>query len=250
MVDRVVHGPPVGGQVGVARDLGPRRHLALDPALERLRRRHLARDLEPVHDRLLVVALGVGEVLEVQRRLHLGVLRQQPHASHRPRPRDVRRHADHVVGHRVAQPLRVEGERQLVGVVHQVGAVVVAEAVDEQRAVRVHHALRRQRPGQLPDDDRLGVVDQVLADAGQVVLHLDVERAQVVGRADARQQQQARGVDRAAADDYFPGGNGVSRIGGDRDGTAAAQVDPPYPGVGADRQVRPLAHDRVQVGDA
>src|SRR6202042_178721 len=47
------------------------------------------------------------------------------------------------------------------------------------------------------------VVLEVLAHSGQVMDDRDAERLQLVGRADARQQQQARRVHRAAAQDQL-----------------------------------------------
>ena len=49
------------------------------------------------------------------------------------------------------------------------------------------------------------MVLQVLADAGQVVLHLDPDRGQVVRRANARQQQEPRTADGTGGDQYFAG---------------------------------------------
>ena len=171
VVDGVMDGAAVRGQVVVARDVGPGATSRSIQSANGAGRGHLAGDLEPVDDRLLVVAVLVREVPEVERRLDVRVLREQVQPALGVRARDVRRHADApaVVRHLVAEPLRVVRERQLVGVVHQVGPVVDAEAVDEQRAVGVHGALGPHRLLQLPDDDRLGVVDQVLADARQVV---------------------------------------------------------------------------------
>ncbi len=85
--------------------------------------------------------------------------------------------------------------------VHQVGPVVGAEAVHEQRAVGVHAALGPHRLLELPDDDRLGVVDQVLPHARQVGHDVDPESLEVLARPDAGVLQQARRVDRAGRDD-------------------------------------------------
>ena len=51
------------------------------------------------------------------------------------------------------------------------------------------------------DDRREHVVVQVAPDAGQVGDDVDPEAAELVGRADAREQQQLRRLDRAGADD-------------------------------------------------
>ncbi len=121
MVNGVVYRPAIGREVGVAGDLRPGRDLALDPALERLGGGDLARDLEPVDDRLLVVSLLVGEVVEVERGLDPG-----SSESNHIRPTERERGMFGVMQmtvlrHRVAEPFGVEREGQLVGVVHQVG---------------------------------------------------------------------------------------------------------------------------------
>jgi len=50
-----------------------------------------------------------------------------------------------------------------------------------------------------PDDGRHGVIVEVGSDTGQVDLDRDVVRAQLLGRADARQHQQLRGINRSCA---------------------------------------------------
>jgi hypothetical protein len=53
----------------------------------------------------------------------------------------------------------------------------------------------------LPGEDEIEMILQVLADARQVVHDLDARFPQVRRRADARQEQQLRRAERAAADD-------------------------------------------------
>ncbi len=83
VVHRVVDGAPVARQFLVALELRPRGDLALDPALERLGGRHLARELESVDDRLRVVPVLIHEVAEIERRLDLRIAGEQPHPPDR-----------------------------------------------------------------------------------------------------------------------------------------------------------------------
>ena len=69
------------------------------------------------------------------------------------------------------------------------------------------------------------MVDQVLADAGQVDEAGDAVRPELVGRADAGQHQQLRGDQRARGDDHLAVGEGLPlralRVAvGDADGPA------------------------------
>lgn len=104
------------GLVGL--DLGAGRDLALNPVLEGRGLGDLARGLHAVDERRCVVALGVGEVAEVERRLDGGVCRGQVEAAAGARARDVGRHAkgELVRNGLVAEALRVHGEGDLVAV--------------------------------------------------------------------------------------------------------------------------------------
>ena len=108
---------------------------------------------------------------------------------------------------------------------HQVGPLVGAEAVDEQRAVGVHRGPRRHRTDDLPEDDRLGMVDQVLADPRQVVLDLDPELRAGRRPRRFRQHQQPRRVDRARADDDLALAADHPGVGAHRDRPSALEVD-------------------------
>jgi ABC-type spermidine/putrescine transport system permease subunit II len=83
VTEHVVHRTAVLRQRGVRGDVRTRCNLALDPVGERTFGGDLARDLQPVHDRLLVVAVLVGEVPEVAGRLDVGVFREQVQAAGR-----------------------------------------------------------------------------------------------------------------------------------------------------------------------
>ena len=53
------------------------------------------------------------------------------------------------------------------------------------------------------------MVLQILAHAGQIVHHLDAERAQLLGGSDAGQLQELRRIDRTAGEDDLPGRRGT-----------------------------------------
>lgn len=104
----------------------------------------------------------------------------------------------------------------------------------------------------LPHDDRLGVVEQVLPDARQVVHDGYAELLQVGARADAGVQQQARRVHGPGAhQDLAPGAYDVLRalLGTDvhAGGAGALQLQPVRPGLQGDVQVRPV-QERVEIG--
>ena len=69
------------------------------------------------------------------------------------------------------------------------------------------------RPVEFGDDIDIHVIVQVLADAGQVVDHLDAVFAEMRGRADAGQHQQFGRADGAGGDDHLALGAQQSRCG-------------------------------------
>ena len=78
------------------------------------------------------------------------------------------------------------------------------------------------------------MVLEVLADAGQVVDHVDAEAGEVLLVADAGELEQLRGVDGAAAEDHLAGGHAARPAGPevvDADGTLALEPD-----AGAERE--------------
>ena len=75
-------------------------------------------------------------------------------------------------------------------------------AAQEDARIRVHGRLVwRDRLVQLPDHDRFRVVEQVLADAGDVLHDRDPELFELLTRAQSGQQHQAWRVDCASAQD-------------------------------------------------
>src|SRR5699024_4493833 len=109
VVDGVGGAAAVLGQLRVGLHLRTGRDLTLEPALGRCGGGDLGGDLEPVGDGLLVVAGGVGEVTEVQRRVDLRVGAGQGQFPARTGPRDVGGHADRVAVLRrlVTETLRI-----------------------------------------------------------------------------------------------------------------------------------------------
>lgn len=254
MVDGVRRTTAVLRQVGIGDDVRAGRDLADEPVAQRVGGGDLAGDPQPVHDGALVMALRVGEVPEVQGGMLGGIGSAQPHAAGGAGARHVRCHAHSVLRHGVAQTFGVDGERHLVEVEHQVGARLVLVAAQEQPGVGVHRGVGRQRARGLPEDHRLGVVQQVFPYAGQVGVHGDAQGAQVVGRADTGQHQQARGVDGSGAQQEFTLGAYGGRL-----AVGAAHGDagrPPRlvgeesvgPGLQQEREVGPV-QDGVEVGD-
>ncbi len=59
----------------------------------------------------------------------------------------------------------------------------------------------RRSVARLPHDDRLGMVGEVLAHAGHIVLARQSERLEILARTNARVQQQTRRVDGTRAQD-------------------------------------------------
>ena len=79
VIHRMRRPAPVLAQLFIRIQTGPGRNLALEPRLERLLLRDLARGAQARYYRPGIVALGVGEVLEVQRGLDGRVCAGQIH---------------------------------------------------------------------------------------------------------------------------------------------------------------------------
>lgn len=115
-----------------------------------------------------VVAGWVGEVLEVEGGFYAGVGGGEVQAAFAFGARDVGRHAEGVDGRVVAEAGRVVAKGDLVAVHHYVGdAGGVTRAGEEDAGVGIHGCLVRGYGSvQFPHYDAFGVVEEVLADAG------------------------------------------------------------------------------------
>lgn len=264
VVDGVGNATTVFGELLVGLDLRSRRDFALDPVLERSLLGDFTSRLETGYDSGGIVALGIGEVAEVQSRLHAGILRGQVEAAAGASTGDVRGHAESIDRGVVSQAGSVEAERDLVAVHHEIRDLAIRAgrvgdfAAQEDAAVRVHGGLVRGNGAvEFPDDDTLGVVDEILPDTGDVLDHGDSERAQLLAGSQSGVQHQSGGVDGSSTEDgLLLGLEGMldTRLQSDIDTghSVSADVDAGDPGVGQDSQVRALllpAQDRVDVSD-
>jgi len=214
---RVVDGVRVLAGVGedVLVGVRLRRQVRLaHPRLQRLLLGDLHRQAQPVHERRPVV-LG-GQVVVDDPRLGVGQRRAQEDLAARLRLDQHRPVADAVVVRR-GQALVVQQARRVVELdVGRVQARAGAEEgarlgqVGRQRPAALLEQLQvlgRERVEQRPavgEEVEVAhqVVLQVLADR-QVLAHLDAQRAQVVGRADARVHEQHRRLVGARRQDHL-----------------------------------------------
>jgi hypothetical protein len=135
-------------------------------------------------------------------------------------------------------------------------SATVELSLPERRSSHSASALGLSAPysvvGSETDDRHERVVLQVAPDARQVVAHLHAGGAQVVGRADARQQQQLRRVDRARRQQHLALGAhellaAAPLAQAHADGPLALQLDAQDADVRAHLQVRALGR-RAQEG--
>lgn len=275
VVDGVGGPAGVAAEVGVRGDVGARGDFAFEPGGEGRAAGDLAGGAEAGDEGGGVVAGGVGEVVEVEGGLGGGGGRGEVEAALGLGAGDVGRHAEGVERGVVAEAGGVEAEGDLVAVHHDVGdargvVVVVAVAVavagaacrgagEEDAGVRVHGRLvRGHGPVEFPHDDAFRVVEEVVADAGDRGDDGDAEGGQMGGGPDAGEEEEARGVDCAGAEDGFlAGGQGEGGAGlegyVDTCHGFVADVDAADPGVGEDGEVGSVlvaAEDGVDVRHA
>jgi hypothetical protein len=161
-------------------------------------------------------------------------------------------------------PSGVEAEGDLVAVHHDIGNLAVATrrvgdlATQEDTSIGVHGGLVLGHGlVQLPQNDALGVVEQVLANTRNVLDDGDAEVGQLLLGTQTGQQHQAGSIDCASAEDGL--GTGVERalgavLEGDVDASdlVASDVDLADPGVCKDGEVGSLLvtpQDGVDVGN-
>lgn len=156
-----------------------------------------------------VVAFGVGKVLKVESGLDGWVAAREVEAPLGAGARDVGRHAEGVDGLVVAEALGVEAEGDLVAVHHYVGGLVRVGggAAEEETGVGVHGCLVWGHGRvEFPHYNCFGVVEEVGADAGDVVYEGDTQRLELLRGTDAGKEKQARRVDCASAEDRLLAG--------------------------------------------
>lgn len=265
---RVVHGvghtTAVLGQLLVGLHLGTRGDLALDPLLEGRLLGDLTGGLETGHNGGGVVALGIGEVAEVQGGLDGGVGGGQEETTTGTGAGNVGGHAEGVHDLVVAETSSVEGEGDLVAMHHHIGDLAVEAggvgqlATEEDSGIRVHGGLVLGNGAvELPYDDTLGVVEQVLTDTGEIFHDGDAESGQVLAGTQTGEHHQTGSVDGSSAQNgLLLGAEGalLSRLQSDVDTGhgVTLNVDLGNPSVGKDSQVRTLlvtTENRVNVGD-
>lgn len=203
------HAAAVRAQLGVGLQGGPRRDFAFEPGGEGRLLCDFAGGAQAGDEGGGVVAFGVGKVLEVQSGLDGWVAAREVEAPLGAGARDVGRHAEGVDGLVVAQALGVEAEGDLVAVHHYVGGLVGVGggAAEEETGVGVHGCLVWGHGRvEFPHYDCFGVVEEVGADAGDVVYEGDAQGLELLRGADAGEEKQARGVDCAGAEDGFLAG--------------------------------------------
>ena len=169
MIHRVRDLSPVLAQLLIRRQRRARGDFALEPRAEGLCGGDLTRGAQARHDGACVVAVRVGEVLEVQGGLDGWVGAGEVELALGARARDVGCHAEGVNGLVVAEARGVEAEGDLVAVHHHVGWFVGGAgcSAEEESRVAVHCGLVRWDGAvEFPDDDRFRVVHEVVADSG------------------------------------------------------------------------------------
>ena len=253
MVDGVVGAPDVVGDLLVGLHVRAREQLRTGPLGQRRLGDDLPGPADPGGHDAQVVALGVGEVAGVDPGLVPEVPRAQAHRAAGARVGDVRGEAEGVVRGGVALPVGVQVEVDRAVVHHQVRPVGVRVHLGEDPGLPPLGGLGDHGPAGLPLEHALGVVLQVLADAGGVHEHVHADLAQVLGGSDPGEHQQLGGVDGAGGDDHLAAGaHGPGRAEGvvhHLDAGRPAVLDDHALGLGRvqDREVVPVG-GRVQVG--
>ena len=127
--------------------------------------------------------------------------------------------------------------------------IVLDDLLRELQAARL--LVQRDRQLHPPVHPRREVVAVVLADAAQLVLHLDAERLQQLRLADARQLQQMRRLHRSGRQDHLGVAPHLMRLAVlailDADRALALQQDACGMGLGLDPQIGPGAR-RIEEG--
>ena len=180
-------------QGGAGGDGGAGRDFAFDPGAEGFLGRDAAGGFEAGDEGGGVVAGGVGEVFEVEGGFDGRVVAGEVELPGGAGARDVGGHAEGVDGGVVAEAGGVEAEGNLVAVHHEVcGGVGAGDGFvpEEDAGVRVHGGLvGGDGAVELPHDDGFRVVEEVVADAGDVLDQGNVEGLELVTWADAGEEE-------------------------------------------------------------
>ena len=168
MVDCVRDIAGVGADVGVGLDVRAGGDFAFEPGGEGGLLGHGAGGADAGDQGGGVIAGGVGEVLEVEGWFDGRVGGGEVEAAFAFGPGDVGRHAEGVDGGVVAEAAGVKAEGDLIAVHHHVGdAGGVPGAGEEDAGVGVHGCLvRGDGLVEFPHYDALGVVEEIVANAG------------------------------------------------------------------------------------
>lgn len=210
MVDGVRNASGVLANLLIGLHLGSRGDLALEPTLKGVLLSDLAGSLNTVHKSSGIVSLGVCKVSEVKSRLDVGVGGCKVDAASGAGTGDIRGHAEGVaVGNDIiSKSLGVEREGDLIAVHHEIGSIAIVTggvgglAAQEDAGIRVHGGLvGGDGAVQLPHDDALGVVEEVLANTRNVLDNRDAEALELGARANAGVQEEAGSVNSASAED-------------------------------------------------
>ena len=101
-------------------------------------------------------------------------------------------------------------------------------------------------------DVDLEMILEMVADAREIGHDRDAKALEIAGRARARQEEELRRIDRAAAQDHLACVDGLRPtplpLDLDADSSPAFEIDPCHERRGANLEVLPPTHDRVEVG--
>ena len=254
MVDGVVGAGDVVGDLLVGLDVLAGEQLLAGPFGHGVLGDDLAGLLDAGDHDAHVMAFRIGEVSGVDLRLVTEVLRTQAHGAARLRMSDIRSEAEGVLRGLVAltQGVHIEGHRTVVH--HQVRTVEPVLGGGEDADLPPLGGILDHRLLGLPRDDALRVIAQVLADSRRIHASFDADLGEVGLRADAREHEQLRGVDRAGGDDDFllrldPVGLAEGIVDHEHGRAVVVLVELEFLGlgVGEDREVLTV-EDRVEVG--
>ena len=203
MVHRVGRAPHIFRDGLVCLHRWPRRQLLLDPLLQGRLFCQLTRQLHARHQHLLIMPFRVGKIGKINARRVRRIGRTQLHRAPALGASHVRRQGKAVGRRRIPFRHRVHVKRLRAKMEHHVGCVQPWLGKSKQTHFPQLSRLLRHRAGGLPVHHPFRMVQQILADARQMVPHLNAHFLQVVARANARKHQQLGRIKRAATQNNF-----------------------------------------------